>query len=98
MALQVSRRQFRQAGFYPIAKNNAVMHVMAHVRLALTRRYSALSLVREGLNRQRGWEAAWSDNSPKARYDAIVIGGGGHGLATAYYLAKNHGFTDIALI
>ncbi|NYF30703.1 sarcosine oxidase subunit beta family protein [Sphingopyxis sp. JAI108] len=64
----------------------------------MTKRYSALSLLREGLNGQRGWEPAWRDPAPKARYDAVVIGGGGHGLATAYYLAKNHGFTKIALI
>jgi sarcosine oxidase subunit beta len=64
----------------------------------VTVRYSALSLLREGLNGQRGWEPAWRDASPKARYDAVVIGGGGHGLATAYYLAKNHGLTNVALI
>jgi sarcosine oxidase subunit beta len=66
--------------------------------LTLTTRYSALSLVREGLNGQRGWQPAWQDAEPKPRYDAIVIGGGGHGLATAYYLAKNHGITNVALI
>jgi sarcosine oxidase, subunit beta len=64
----------------------------------LTARYSALSLLLEGLNGQRGWEPAWRDARPKARYDAIVIGGGGHGLATAYYLAKNHGMTNVALL
>jgi sarcosine oxidase subunit beta len=55
-------------------------------------------LLREGLDRQRGWEPAWRDASPKRGYDAIVIGGGGHGLATAYYLAKNHGITNVALV
>ncbi|MDB5584950.1 MAG: sarcosine oxidase subunit beta [Bradyrhizobium sp.] len=64
----------------------------------MTGNYSALSLFREGLNRQRGWEPAWRDVTPKRNYQAIVIGGGGHGLATAYYLAKNHGITDVALI
>lgn len=64
----------------------------------MTNRYSVLSLIREGLNAQRGWEPAWRDAAPKKRYDAIVIGGGGHGLATAYYLAKNHGIRNIALI
>ena len=64
----------------------------------MTSRYSALSLIREGLNRQRGWEPAWRDAPPKARYDAIIVGGGGHGLATAYYLAKNHGITNVALL
>lgn len=64
----------------------------------MTRRYSAISLLREGLNGQRGWEPAWQEASPNKRYDAIVIGGGGHGLATAYYLAKNHGLTNVALL
>lgn len=64
----------------------------------MTRRYSALSLIREGLNGQRGWAPAWREGRPKARYDAVIVGGGGHGLATAYYLAKNHGITNIALI
>ncbi len=64
----------------------------------MTTRYSALSLLREGLNGQRGWEPAWRDAKPKPAYDAIVIGGGGHGLATAYYLAKNHGLRNVALL
>jgi sarcosine oxidase subunit beta len=54
--------------------------------------------LREGLGGQTGWQPAWRNAAPKARYDAIVIGGGGHGLATAYYLAKNHGLTNVALI
>ena len=57
-----------------------------------------MSLLREGVNAQRGWAPAWRDARPKAGYDAIVIGGGGHGLATAYYLARNHGLKNVALI
>ncbi|PSJ60943.1 sarcosine oxidase subunit beta family protein [Pseudaminobacter soli (ex Li et al. 2025)] len=64
----------------------------------MTRRYSALSLFKEGLAGQKGWEPAWRSPEPKKTYDAIVIGGGGHGLATAYYLAKNHGITNVALL
>lgn len=64
----------------------------------MTRRYSALSLLREGVNAQRGWQPAWRDAEPRANYDAIVIGGGGHGLATAYYLARNHGLKHVAVI
>jgi sarcosine oxidase subunit beta len=64
----------------------------------LTTRYSALSLLREGLVGQRGWQPAWRDAVPKSHYDAIVIGGGGHGLATAYYLAKNHGIANVAVV
>lgn len=64
----------------------------------MTRHYSAFSLLKEGINNQLGWVQAWRSPQPKARYDAIVIGGGGHGLATAYYLAKNHGITNVAVI
>ena len=64
----------------------------------MTRRYSALSLFKEGLAGQTGWEPAWRSPEPKSKYDAIIIGGGGHGLATAYYLAKNHGVTNVALL
>ena len=64
----------------------------------MTRHYSALSLLKEGLAGHTGWEKAWQSPTPKPRYDAIVIGGGGHGLATAYYLAKNHGITNVAVI
>ncbi|TPL03008.1 MULTISPECIES: sarcosine oxidase subunit beta family protein [unclassified Mesorhizobium] len=64
----------------------------------MTRQYSALSLFKEGIAGQTGWEKAWRSPDPKPRYDAIIIGGGGHGLATAYYLAKNHGITNVALL
>jgi sarcosine oxidase subunit beta len=57
-----------------------------------------MSLLREGVRGQRGWQPAWRNPEPKDRYDAIIVGGGGHGLATAYYLAKNHGLTNIALL
>jgi sarcosine oxidase subunit beta len=64
----------------------------------MTRRYSAFSLFKEGLAGQTGWEPAWRSPAPKKSYDAIVIGGGGHGLATAYYLAKTHGITNVAVL
>ncbi|MDX8495181.1 sarcosine oxidase subunit beta family protein [Mesorhizobium sp. VK22B] len=64
----------------------------------MTRHYSALALFKEGVAGQTGWEKAWRSPDPKPRYDAIVIGGGGHGLATAYYLARNHGVTNVALL
>jgi methylglutamate dehydrogenase subunit A len=61
-------------------------------------RYSALSLVKNALSGNRSWKPAWRDATPKAAYDVLVIGGGGHGLATAYYLAKEHGLTNIAVL
>ncbi|BCW90790.1 Sarcosine oxidase subunit beta [Alphaproteobacteria bacterium SO-S41] len=61
-------------------------------------RFSFLSIAREALRGNRGWTPHWRDAEPKAAYDAVIIGGGGHGLATAYYLAKNHGLTNIAVL
>jgi sarcosine oxidase subunit beta len=61
-------------------------------------RYSIFSLARQALSGHRGWTAAWRDAEPKSAYDVIVIGGGGHGLATAYYLAKQHGITNVAVL
>ena len=61
-------------------------------------RYSGLRVISEGLRGQKSWTRAWRDPAPKAQYDMIIIGGGGHGLATAYYLAKNHGITNIAVL
>jgi sarcosine oxidase subunit beta len=60
-------------------------------------RYSALALVRRALTGAR-WQRAWRAADPKPSYDVIVIGGGGHGLATAYYLAKNHGIRNVAVL
>ncbi|HTO31870.1 MAG TPA: sarcosine oxidase subunit beta family protein [Pararhizobium sp.] len=64
----------------------------------MTRHYSALSLFKEGLRGQKGWQKAWRSPAPKPRYDILIIGGGGHGLATAYYLAKVHNIRNIAVI
>jgi sarcosine oxidase subunit beta len=61
-------------------------------------RFSGLRVLREGLSGNKGWTPHWRDPEPKAEYDAIIIGGGGHGLSTAYYLAKNHGMTNIAVL
>jgi len=60
--------------------------------------YSAFSLARHALTGHRHWPRAWRDPAPKPRYSVIIIGGGGHGLASAYYLAKEHGITDVAVL
>ena len=62
------------------------------------RRYSAFALAREAFNFHEGWERAWSAPELKPAYDVVIVGGGGHGLATAYYLAKNHGITNVAIL
>lgn len=61
-------------------------------------RYSGFRLLKEGLSGHQGWQRAWRDPSPKPAYDVVIIGGGGHGLASAYYLAKEHGVTNVAVI
>ena len=61
-------------------------------------RYSAFGLLRGAFGGQRHWQPAWRDPEPKNSYDFIVIGGGGHGLATAFYLAKVHGLRNIAVL
>ena len=61
-------------------------------------RYSIFSLAAQTLKGHRGWTPAWRDAAPRPDYDVLVIGGGGHGLATAYYLASQHGITNVAVI
>ncbi len=62
------------------------------------KRYSAFSIAREAFRFHSGWERAWRSPTPKAEYDVVIVGAGGHGLATAYYLAKNHEITNVAVL
>jgi sarcosine oxidase subunit beta len=62
------------------------------------KRYSAFAIAREAIRQHTGWDRAWRAPEPKKKYDVIIVGAGGHGLATAYYLGKNHGITNVAIL
>jgi sarcosine oxidase subunit beta len=61
-------------------------------------RYSALSILANALTGNRTWKPVWREPEPKPAYDVVIVGGGGHGLATAHYLTKEHGITNVAVI
>jgi methylglutamate dehydrogenase subunit A len=61
-------------------------------------RYSIWRLLREGLRGQRGWTRAWTKATARPRYRVVIVGGGGHGLSTAFHLAAEHGITDVAVL
>ena len=61
-------------------------------------KYSILNLVRNAVSGDKNWSRAWRDPKPRNTYDVIIVGAGGHGLASAFYLAKNHGIKNIAVL
>jgi len=61
-------------------------------------RYSALQVFWNGLTGNKGWKPVWRNPEPKSQYDVVIIGGGGHGLSTAYYLAREYGITNVAVL
>ena len=65
---------------------------------ASTGRYSVFAIAREAMRLHTGWKRAWTSPTPKKKYQVIIVGAGGHGLATAYYLGRNFGITDVAVI
>ena len=71
---------------------------MHGIKIAANVKYSISSLVRNAFSHHERWPLAWRSPAPKQHYDVIIIGGGGHGLATAYYLAREHGITNIAVL
>ena len=61
-------------------------------------KYSIFSLIKNSLTYHENWQKAWRDPQPNSHYDIVIVGGGGHGLATAYYLAKVHNLKKIAVV
>lgn len=64
----------------------------------MSKKYSFLNLVKNSFSYHENWQKVWSSPKARSQYDVIIIGGGGHGLATAYYLAKNHNITNVAVL
>ncbi|WP_367718027.1 sarcosine oxidase subunit beta [Nitratireductor sp. GISD-1A_MAKvit] len=62
------------------------------------RKYSVFAIAREAMRGHKGWPEQWSSPEPKKNYDVIIVGAGGHGLGTAYYLAREHGITNVAVL
>ncbi len=68
------------------------------MKISIHKRYSIFSLARNAITHHENWREAWRSPPPNTQYDVIIIGGGGHGLATAYYLASEHGIRNVAVL
>src|SRR5205823_647714 len=99
-----TRRPAATALTYPSTRSSAPTKRFAGSRPTTRTRpeagvkYSALALLRGALSAHRNWVPAWRSPEPKSTYDVVIVGGGGHGLATAYYLAANHGINKVAVL
>jgi sarcosine oxidase subunit beta len=83
---------------HPVNRRLRLAKPGAFVSIAPVKRFSLLSLASNAVSGQRNWPEQWRSPEPNAAYDVIIIGGGGHGLATAYYLARDHGITNVAVL
>src|SRR5437667_2335655 len=81
-----------------LAEHDARAGALRPNRAPSMQSFSGLTLLLRGLTGQRGWTAQWRSPEPRAEYDALIVGGGGHGLGAAYYLASEHRLTDIAVL
>lgn len=79
-------------------RSMTVLWTLPQITRTTVTRFSAFSLLRNALSGQKNWQEQWPQSEPKSEYDVVIIGAGGHGLGAAYYLAKEHGITNVAVI
>ena len=79
-------------------KSLNIQYLSSNYEQNMKNNYSIISLLKNSLSYHENWQQAWRDPEPKKDYDAVIVGGGGHGLATAFYLAKKHNMKNIAVV